>query len=96
MISFIFTLVAETMEECKQEGKYGTAFLAFGLGIAAAIGLLFFYLWLWNVLAAGLIGLPVLNFWQFIGLRILWGFFTSKADNRGNNNIILMQRGDDE
>ena len=30
--------------------------------------------WLWEVIAVGIFGLPVLGYWKMFGLRILLGF----------------------
>lgn len=45
--------------------------IAFLLIIAIAIGINFFAVWLWGVIAVGIFGLPALGFWSMFGLRFL-------------------------
>lgn len=39
----------------------------------------FFAVWLWGVIAVEIFGLPVLSFWQLIGLKVLISFLTGKS-----------------
>ena len=38
----------------------------------------FLAVWLWEVIAVGIFGLPVLGFWQMSGLRLLIGIILPK------------------
>ena len=65
----------------------GLLLLVFAIWLA----LITFHLWLWNVIAVAIFGLPELTFWQFIGLNILVKGFISTV-----NTTNLMNRRDKE
>lgn len=55
-------------------------FLLIIILIETAIGL-----WLWNVIAVAIFGLPSLTFLQFIGLQMLIGMIFPQNVNMGDN-----------
>lgn len=63
--------------------------------IAVIFALLVFQFWLWKVIAVEIFCLPALNFWQFIGLKILlrelFGNFYSN-----DNNLIKFKMKEEE
>ena len=52
--------------------------------ILIVLGLLFasivFQLWLWKIIVVAVFGLPMLTFWQMVGLDLLFWTFTGKID----------------
>ena len=52
--------------------------------ILIVLGLLFasivFQLWLWKIVMVAVFGLPMLTFWQMVGLDLLFWTFTGKID----------------
>ena len=52
--------------------------------ILIVLGLLFacivFQLWLWKIIMVAVFGLPMLTFWQMVGLDFLVWTFTGKVD----------------
>lgn len=52
--------------------------------ILVVLGLLFasivFQLWLWKIIMVAVFGLPMLTFWQMVGLNFLIWTFTGKVD----------------
>ncbi len=56
-------------------------------GIAILLLLSFGIMWLWNALMPGIFGLPVITYWQGVGLavlgRLLLGGFGSGSDSGG-------------
>ena len=52
--------------------------------ILIVLGLLFasivFQLWLWKIIMVAVFGLPMLTFWQMVGLDLLFWTFTGKID----------------
>lgn len=53
------------------EMTLGEALAIILLCLAIIFALTCFHLWLWGVIAVKIFGLPALNFWQFVGLKIL-------------------------
>ena len=53
--------------------------------ILIVLGLLFasivFQLWLWKIIMVAVFGLPMLTFWQMVGLDFLVWTFTGKVDD---------------
>ena len=53
--------------------------------ILIVLGLLFasivFQLWLWKIIMVAVFGLPMLTFWQMVGLDFLVGTFTGKISD---------------
>lgn len=53
--------------------------------ILVTLGLLFvsivFQLWLWKVIMVAVFGLPMLTFWQMVGLDILFWTFTGRVSD---------------
>ena len=53
--------------------------------ILIVLGLLFasivFQLWLWNIIMVAVFGLPMLTFWQMVGLDLLFWTFIGKVDD---------------
>jgi energy-coupling factor transporter transmembrane protein EcfT len=52
--------------------------------ILIVLGLLFasivFQLWLWKIIMVAVFGLPMLTFWQMVGLDLLFWTFTGKVN----------------
>lgn len=52
--------------------------------ILIVLGLLFasivFQLWLWKIIMVAVFGLPMLTFWQMVGLNFLFWTFTGKVN----------------
>lgn len=52
--------------------------------ILIVLGLLFasivFQLWLWKIIMVAVFGLPMLTFWQMVGLDFLFWTFTGKVN----------------
>lgn len=61
----------------------------FGI-LVLAIALIFAEVWiamlLWNALAVGLFGLPVLTYWQIFGIKILLGIIFPSSFNWNSKN----------
>lgn len=61
----------------------------FGI-LVLAIALIFAEVWiamlLWNVLAVGLFGLPVLTYWQIFGIKILLDIILPSSFNWNSKN----------
>lgn len=53
--------------------------------ILITLGLLFvsivFQLWLWKIIMVAVFGLPMLTFWQMVGLDLLFWTFTGKVND---------------
>jgi hypothetical protein len=60
------------------------------LGILFVVVIGFGTMWLWNTLAVGIFGLPVLTFWQTLGLMLLGRLLTGGFGKRGGGG---WQRG---
>lgn len=50
--------------------------IVFGLLFASIV----FQLWLWKIIMVAVFGLPMLTFWQMVGLDLLFWTFTGKID----------------
>lgn len=63
----------------------GTAALAF-IGIIVLVGILigFPLMWLWNWLMVGLFGLPVIGFWEAVGLYLLSNILFKSSTSNSN------------
>ena len=73
------------IKEKEQMKDVGTAALAF-IGIIVLVGLLigFPLMWLWNWLMVGLFGLPVIGFWQAVGLYLLSNILFKSSTSNSN------------
>lgn len=98
MIGALLEAIKDWAVESQEQNKFGSVLFAFFLVIAVIIGAEFFYLALWNIIVAGILGFAKLNFLQFVGLHILCRvlFRCGSLNNEDNNKIILIQKGDDE
>lgn len=64
----IFNVLSEELKEAK---GCGMVFLILLIAIAVWIGLTFLGVYLWKMIMVQIFGLPVLSFWQFVGLDVL-------------------------
>jgi energy-coupling factor transporter transmembrane protein EcfT len=64
--------------------------------ILIVLGLLFasivFQLWLWKIIMVAVFGLPMLTFWQMVGLDLLFWTFTGKV----NDDVIKINYDGEE